>query len=311
MWAWSKTVGPSKLWYVHTKGASHNRGNPCVTEWVDYLMDYTVLRWREASEVLDGPYDCCGCDLTRRDDEWFRGIGGNSGPGFQLGHGFEGNFWWAKSKYVANLPPDRVSLNRTRWDAEWSFVGAGFPRAKELHGPHEDRYKVPYPRSRYEAPHPARDEAVAYAGDGVFLTKASSCGANLGSFPRSIHIWKPSDLKDNCGRAKAGLGPGLAVRYSEGAPIASMDPPLAEVAAYLAGHGDVLIHCVAGHYRAPVLAALAKAVRGCDPSAACDQVERSNLSVRGLPKPIDPLNRREIIEFAATFRPPTAPARQG
>lgn len=149
LWDWSKTAPPGKVWYMHTKGASRGE-NAHITAWRDYLTCFTVLRWKAASAVLDGPYDVCGCDYTVRDDEWFKGVGNSVDPAFGKGAGFEGNFWWARTEYIAALPADRVNLTQTRWGSEWAFIGAGKPRAYELHGPHLNLYADFYPRSRYD-----------------------------------------------------------------------------------------------------------------------------------------------------------------
>lgn len=302
LWDWSKTAPQGKVWYVHTKGASRGE-NAHITAWRDYLTYFTILRWREAAAVLDGPYDICGCDYTVRDNEWFKGVGNSVDPAFSKGAGFEGNFWWARSEYLLRLAAEGVNLNQTRWGAEWSFVGAGNPRAYELHGPHMNLYREFYPRAKYD-PAPVDDRLVVDCGDGVFLTKASSCATAVGRFPLSIHIWKSEDLRDEspsgrtCDRVRTGSGAGILVEYREGAMISSMSPDLGTVMKYMASPDSILIHCVAGHYRGPVLAAIAKVARGCDPARAIEQVERANRELRGLPKPIDPLNQVEILALA-------------
>ena len=74
--------------YLHTKGVSYS--NPTtkrnIGAWVRYLDLYTINKWEECLEGLKdndaaGPFFCPG----------------------ELQH-FQGNFWWANSDYLKNLP---------------------------------------------------------------------------------------------------------------------------------------------------------------------------------------------------------------
>lgn len=148
MWAWSKSVGAGRAWYVHTKGASRG-ANANVKAWVDLLTYINVLKWRDCVEAL-GTYDMAGCDFVDADigaAEWFKKLWGS--PHLR-GAGWPGNFWHARTEYLAGLPPDKVRLDRDRWDAEWDFAGTGNPRVKAFHEPRVNFYSTFYPRSRYD-----------------------------------------------------------------------------------------------------------------------------------------------------------------
>ena len=80
--------------YVHTKGASHTHPilKKNVNAWVRYLDLYTINKWEEC--------------LTGLEDN-------DAAGGFYVEDPkhFQGNFWWANSDYIKNLPkltPDNI-----------------------------------------------------------------------------------------------------------------------------------------------------------------------------------------------------------
>jgi hypothetical protein len=149
LWGWSKSAEPSRVWYLHTKGASHG-ANPNVTAWRDYLTYWNILRWRECLAALE-THDACGADYVEIGPEaqWFVDLWGAARlrPGSR---GFPGNFWWVNSQYLASMPATGVTLDRDRWDAEWAMIGAGRPRVKVFHEARVNFYNSYYPRDRYE-----------------------------------------------------------------------------------------------------------------------------------------------------------------
>jgi hypothetical protein len=74
-----------KVLYLHTKGVRHNKTNPCVLDWVDYLCHSNIQRHEECIEGLE-THDTVGVNLQ---DE-------------PCTH-YSGNFWWAKSSYLRTL----------------------------------------------------------------------------------------------------------------------------------------------------------------------------------------------------------------
>ena len=73
--------------YIHTKGASHTHPilKKNINAWVRYLDLYTINKWEEC--------------LTGLDDN-------DAAGGFYVEDPkhFQGNFWWANSDYLKNLP---------------------------------------------------------------------------------------------------------------------------------------------------------------------------------------------------------------
>ena len=102
-----------KIFYAHTKGAwsSDRMANP----WRVSMIHDTVTRWRECVKALDfvqtaGPFWQESAMPEHHDHKHF----------------FGGNFWWARSDYVAALPPVE---NEHRFQAE-GWVGLGSPSVR-------------------------------------------------------------------------------------------------------------------------------------------------------------------------------------
>jgi hypothetical protein len=90
--------------YLHTKGATNN--SEIQKAWRRYMLDFVVFCWRNAEDKLRS-YHLWGVNWSFSDfhfdvkfpvDEWQR----------PYGH-FMGNFWWARSDYLANLPLLNIS----------------------------------------------------------------------------------------------------------------------------------------------------------------------------------------------------------
>lgn len=149
LWEWSKTAVPGKVWYVHTKGASHP-GNRNVIAWRDYLTWANILRWRDRAAALD-THDASGVDYVDLTDnyKWFSELWGALRliPGTR---GFPGNFWWATTDYLASIPLGDNMDAYDRWASEWLVIGTGAPRVQNVHDARVNHYNSLYPRSRYD-----------------------------------------------------------------------------------------------------------------------------------------------------------------
>ena len=102
-----------KIFYAHTKGAwsSDRMANP----WRVSMIHDTVTRWKECVRALD--------KLDTAGPFWQ-----DSAMPEHEGHGrfFGGNFWWARSDYLARLPAIK---NEHRFQAE-GWVGLGSPSVR-------------------------------------------------------------------------------------------------------------------------------------------------------------------------------------
>lgn len=73
--------------YIHTKGASYTNPNikKNINAWVRYLDLYTINKWEECVDALENN-DAAGGFYVEDPKH------------------FQGNFWWANSSYLKNLP---------------------------------------------------------------------------------------------------------------------------------------------------------------------------------------------------------------
>ena len=103
----------AKILYAHTKGAWSN--SELARQWRVSMTHDTVTRWQECVKGLDEA-QCVGPFWISSEDERHAGHK----------HFFAGNFWWARSDYLAGLPPVK---NRHRFEAE-GWVGLGSPSVR-------------------------------------------------------------------------------------------------------------------------------------------------------------------------------------
>jgi hypothetical protein len=102
-----------KIFYAHTKGASSP--DAIANPWRVSMIHDTVTRWRECVNALE-KLDTAGAFWLRSDCE----------EHVDHKHFFAGNFWWARSDYVARLPTVK---NEHRFQAE-GWIGLGVPSVR-------------------------------------------------------------------------------------------------------------------------------------------------------------------------------------
>jgi hypothetical protein len=117
-------------WYVHTKGLRHF-GTPresYVIDWIKLLLYWNIRKWNLAIEKLK-IHDTYGCNVL---DETF----------------YSGNFWWATSKHIHNLPstiPEHYIAPE-----EWVFlIHTNYCEiySSDIQG--EGHYNMNFPESNY------------------------------------------------------------------------------------------------------------------------------------------------------------------
>jgi hypothetical protein len=140
---------PYYICYIHLKGLLRY-GDPNVGDWREFMNWATIEKWRDNVEALYEGAEAVGTNY-------------NTTP---WPH-FAGNFWWAKSDYIAKLQPiahpeDRLNHNFTQFtrhptNPHWRFdheawLHSGNPSYVELARslePGERHYRERYPRSNY------------------------------------------------------------------------------------------------------------------------------------------------------------------
>lgn len=78
---------PFYMYYIHTKGASSGAevNDNAARTWRLYMEYFNIDRWQDCVDKLEQGEELAGC-------EWH-------------GNHFSGNFWWASSEYIKQLPP--------------------------------------------------------------------------------------------------------------------------------------------------------------------------------------------------------------
>lgn len=113
---WAKESPGCYFLYLHTKGASHE--GLIWEAWRNCMERRLVDGWRQCVADLDAGADSVGT-------HW---ITGDKYPDFKAREPFwGGNFWWAKSEYLATLP--EIKGDEDRYYAEdWIGKGPAWPR---------------------------------------------------------------------------------------------------------------------------------------------------------------------------------------
>ena len=102
--------------YHHTKGVSTpNQADG----WRRRMENASVWGWTECVRALEKGSDACGCHWLTPEQH----------PGVIASPFFGGTFWWAKSNYVATLPPLPAPVWTNRYEAE-VWIGRGPRRPK-------------------------------------------------------------------------------------------------------------------------------------------------------------------------------------
>ena len=71
--------------YIHSKGLNHNKTNPNVEDWVEYLCYFNIYKYAiNLNKLLE--FDTVGVDLN-----------------YDKVIHYSGNFWWSKSSYIKKL----------------------------------------------------------------------------------------------------------------------------------------------------------------------------------------------------------------
>lgn len=115
MHRWCQRAHPSAVLYAHTKGAFHP--SDFNHRWRRSMTSCVIGRWANCCAALTG-YDAAGC-------HW---LTAGEYPGQVVTPYFGGNFWWARSSYLARLPPPPLTQ---RHDAE-TWIGLGAPTVKDM-----------------------------------------------------------------------------------------------------------------------------------------------------------------------------------
>lgn len=125
MMEWIKSHPDWYVFYHHIKGATHPEGGHYV-HWRHRMCHHLVKEWSKCVADLDASCDAVGCHWMT--PEQFPGAVGTPI--------FGGNFWWAKSDFLATLPDIKTEgqLRGGFYEAEaWIGRGPRRPVVKDYH----------------------------------------------------------------------------------------------------------------------------------------------------------------------------------
>jgi hypothetical protein len=132
---WAKTHPDWYVFYGHAKGATHVPASDYAQfagRWRRCMLKKNVHEWRNAVNILGQGYDAVGCHFLH-----------HMCDGTQ--HYFAGNYWWANSNFLRNLPSiyarERIKVSgiaspESRYEAEVWIGNGGVPYVKDLETTH-------------------------------------------------------------------------------------------------------------------------------------------------------------------------------
>lgn len=113
--AWSKQHAGWNVLYFHSKGISHPE-SPNI-QWRLNMEHHVLENWQTCISDLDAGYDAVGCYWLTPEEH----------RGLIRTPFFGGTFFWAKSEYLASLPPLPAPTFENRYEAE-GWIGSRNPR---------------------------------------------------------------------------------------------------------------------------------------------------------------------------------------
>lgn len=127
-----------KVLYLHSKGVrdknDSHRAN--INQWVEMMLYYLVDNHQMCIDILDVD-STAGTNFIK------------AGPAMNVTRGkgwhYSGNFWWANSDYICQLP---TKIGPAYLDPEM-WVGLGKGVMHQLHSSHCNHYYKPYPTNKY------------------------------------------------------------------------------------------------------------------------------------------------------------------
>ncbi len=116
--------------YLHTKGVRHGPHACQIEDWRNYLLYFTVERWRDCvSALTQDDLDVCSVNWLLLPSPHF-----------------SGNFWWATAGYIKSLPH---FIGSQYTDPEMWFCQNN-PKYKCFYKSNIDHYCQRFPRSIYK-----------------------------------------------------------------------------------------------------------------------------------------------------------------
>ena len=127
---------------------------------------------------------------------------------------------------------------------------------------------------------------IAQVSDHIWVGHKDVC--DQGQYPpsRRIHIWRSDHPTYSCQYVVDNAvvdDCNLKLHYRDGEPLSSIDIPLEDIREFIREDGSILIHCMAGQTRSPMMAAFALCCMGGDPYQAIATVLKATWEGYGVP----------------------------
>ena len=135
-----------QIFYIHTKGVSHNSGegeDGNQRDWRKLMEHYIIDRWKTCIDELE-KNDVAGINW-HLGEGYMKASARNAG-GTKVTPHFSGNFWWATTDYIKRLPI-LFPLN-SKYKCEF-WIGKAFPKVAELWHTGIHHHIETYPESEY------------------------------------------------------------------------------------------------------------------------------------------------------------------
>ena len=135
----SKENTNCNILYLHTKGISYDDNNQKENDWIDMMLYFLVEKFDLCLEKMNCGIQAVGCNYY---DEQMK---------IRNPKHFSGNFWWADSQYISELPSlieKTENINPT--DAEF-WLCENNPSVYELHNSKINHYMNVYPGTNYNS----------------------------------------------------------------------------------------------------------------------------------------------------------------
>lgn len=129
----------SYILYIHTKGVTTGKNRRekytiKANHWRNLMEYFVIEQWNQCIDILNKGYDACG--ILWRKEPFFNEL---------LGH-FSGNFWWANSTYLSDLP--EIKDNSHRGNHEF-WIGRNDPNVYCFYESGLNHHRSYYPRNYY------------------------------------------------------------------------------------------------------------------------------------------------------------------
>jgi hypothetical protein len=129
--------------YLHTKGIRYSKEDGKENDWINYMLYFLVEEYKNCISILNSKYDTVGCDYSiDLDQNVFNGYEPYPPPPH-----YSGNFWWANSNYLKNLP--KLCMEKPDRNAPEFWLFQNKPKFYNLHSSNVNHFRSTYPRDIY------------------------------------------------------------------------------------------------------------------------------------------------------------------